>query len=902
MKKVLSLLLCSLLIMSSMATVAFADTPEVITFGEYLAKLPAGSKIIVNTGDVAEGNTVVATINGSERTLVLTDGYYAVTVPAGDNSISVAVKNGDAVVAQTETIKVFGVSYMGEAERTQETTWETDTTGEVGNKLGYYDFGMNKAWYDGNLNITSPRVAIANEEGNQYLSIFTWGTAASDPHTGEGYTKVVNGGGTQLASAVDSGKLNNVAEISVDYRFDKVDVIDPETGATTQTFTMTTPDEIKAARTADNGTATLADCQVLTVQYLFSDPTDYDNGNDTGEERVGFSYWTLNLTQGKPQFTAYNADGSAKTVLIDNFNAGWNNYKVIIDIPNDTVYGYINDIFVASGHLAGVKYATGHEKEGQTLLVEPRAATWPYIKNLRPYNSTDVVAYASADDFIVDVYANGFASTEPTVEVTNGTTAEVLPAGSKLQLSAVAANIPAGGAVAAFVNGVRCDLTATGVTYNYNTPLAAGYTSIYVAMVDADGNIVVDSDGNEVKSDEWAYYAFAPEGDVTTRHDFNAATDFPTYAEYSASSGDTLRGYNALFAAVGIGSTEYFTHTDYAAYKSVAGASNKVNVAGTDDKYFTITSWGSKYADPVYTTNPSAARKDGAGPVFVSSYRSGDTGSATVDRFFDMSIDYRAEKIETTTVTTGVLEKTTVITSSEDIKNEWRWAEWNIMDTQLVWDSDYSGLRGTKTLFGINNQGKVYANTFNGTTAVPTVVDVNPGEWHNYRAIIDIVEDEIYLLVDDVLVAQGSLGTYKTSTTDVTEFLWPHVINARQYAADTEAATGNWTYSKRITANFDNWKVVSYGVGDAPTEAIINAAITAEGATLGIIPANLGLAEDAVMTIAVIARAASGEIEMQKYEDVTAESSYKAFGFEMEGIDKVFVWNWDTLKNIAVIE
>ena len=178
MKRLLSLLLCSLLIMSYIATVEFADAPAAITFGEYLAQLPAGSKIIVNTGDVAEGYTVVADINGVESTLVKADGYYAVTVPAGENYISVAVKNGDEIVAETETIKVFGLSYLSAGEVKQNATFVIDETGTIGNKKGFYDVGMNGNWHE---NITKYLAVSKTDEEDAYIQGYIWGSLASDP-------------------------------------------------------------------------------------------------------------------------------------------------------------------------------------------------------------------------------------------------------------------------------------------------------------------------------------------------------------------------------------------------------------------------------------------------------------------------------------------------------------------------------------------------------------------------------------------------------------------------------------------------------------------------------------------------------------------------------------------------
>ncbi|MBR2476621.1 MAG: hypothetical protein IKB50_00620 [Clostridia bacterium] len=832
MKKILSMLLCALLVMSSMVTVAFADeaaAPATITFGEYLAQLPAGSKIIVNTGDVAEGNTVVATINGVAAPLTKADGYYAVTVPAGDNNISVAVKNGDTVVAQTATIKVFGLSYLGAGQHVIDTTFEPDATGELGNKFGYNDVGMKNTWYDA-PGVIPRDVNVVTEGTNTHVQLIGWGGAIADPNSAEGYTKKA---GANTEFCTNLGGYTGIVKLSVDWRADYAEIVD-DTGAVVNTIDAGTADGFKAMAIGDAGVATTRNGNILGSYTRSVDTYDVDNDGDTAEvNRRSLNYWEIATNTGKPTFTAYAADGTPVKFTVDNYNDDWNNYSVIFDMPNNKIYGYINDIYVGSGCIAGFQLtrADGDPDKNKWVPAVVTSIENMSVGKTTAYNPRKVRTYTSVDNFMADVY-DDFAPTEPAIFATNAIAETTLPAGTKMQIAVNAANIPAGCKAVANVNGVKTPITLVDGAYNYNAPLAAGYNSIRFEIVDANGDVAV-YEGDELVSDEYFIFGLEAAGEV----------EVLTNDSFEDDVAEELKHYD-------------YSESAYVEYKTAGGNTGK---------YMAVTNTEAGGA----MNAPSTA-----------------SGLGAVEFSADMRVEGKPEDQTTYSYFTGTAEGQFM----------------NIFVRGTY--TDGSTFREQVSLFGIPRYGQeLQAQTRNldGTTK-KAVIDADFYDWHNYKAILDIESNTAYIYFDGEFVQSGYIFQKADKTVDTITSLEYAAIGApRTYNGIIDPFTGA---NHQVTWGFDNVYLAEIGsFADAPTEAVVNAAITASGASLAIVPANLGLAESEVMDIAVVARTAAGAVEIQKYEDVTSESAYKAFAFDMADIEKVFVWDWATLAPIVdVIE
>lgn len=851
MKRLLAIILTVLI--STVQLVALSAAPAAISFDTDITDVPAGTKVVANVGEVTASQSVVAIVNGEESVITPTNGKYAVTIGESWQNVKVQVREGGTVVASTPAVDFYGKALANSVSKAN-VTWDGFSASSTADDLT--KVGIAKV--DEHTHITNGFLLFENEGDNSYAHFRGWGTADSDPNYNvEGHTAAADSKSHTLTFL---GVFDvNIMEASFDFRIPKLEIIDPETHTVSNTINL-------ASATAEDATYMnyIRKNNIMTYQVV-------DTGATVRRHLDAFV-----SQNGKTYANVYDTVNKTSTFVDTGVNAGeWHNYKAIVNVADKKVSYYIDGVFLAEGDLC---YVATYESDPTYT-----ATKWPYFMGAQVYNDKNARVYSDIDNIIIKTSTGYIAKGEPSVEFETAFSGNV-PAGAKVKANITSSNLKYGQSTAIYVNGVQTTLDGNGT---FTVP--AGYSSVKAAIVQ-NGSIVKETDAI-------TFYGVGYDGDASATGAFSADTsNLPLYAEYSTATGSTKNEYNSAFSAAGISDSEYYGNTEYAAFNSKEGATSKVKIDGTDDKYFRATAWGSIYTDPVYTTNKDAARADGGSSLFTSSYRTQDVTSTsyTGARFVDMSVDYRAVSVDTVTVSTGVLEKTKALTSAADIQSEWKWAAWDIMDTQLVWDGDYSGTRGTKGLFGIKNTGKPYARVYNGTDAVDVELDINPTEWHNYRAVIDIEEDCLYLLVDGVLVNKGSCGTNKTSTTNVTEVLWPHVYGPRQYMATTESTTGNWTYNKRITVDFDNWNINAYnGAVAAPTAAFVD--ITENG--VGLVPANLD-DSDKIPNMTIIAKANDGSVEIHSYNAESATETYKHFSFAKPAV-KVYVWNWSTLKPLT---
>lgn len=890
MKKLISSLLCLILVIGSVGAIAFAEDVPVITATNAITdtKVPTGTKMQISaTVENLGTNTVAAFVNGN-KTVLTADaaGKYSYNEPIGSgyNEICIAVLDAsDNVLAQSTTWNIFGLSLIGEGSVITNGTFEGFTNDT---ESSAYTNGINSNIQD---NISGGKAYYVTEGDNTYVTIRSWGSANSDP------TGNANKFGSNVMISSVAGDMTGVSEISIDYRFDKVEAIGtPNTethiGAVTDTYAINSAETLKSSAYAVERTVgvgkgrTTADINILGIQYVVEDP--YNKGNVVENKREAYTLpsgikvntrrdthmaWSVDIPNGKPVFIAFADDGSELKFYPNNIDyTTFNNYKVIVDIPNNMTYGYANGEYVGSGRCWATTQTndTASADYGVKIL-RPYSTKWPNTRNMRVYSDYDLIGYSSIDNFMVTSYADGFASTETSIVATNKITETTLPAGTKMNIEAVASNVPVGAKVAAFANGTKTELTAQSGKYYYKGALAEGYNAIYLAIVGTDGKILKDDEGNEYKTETWVYNAFGIKGDGIT----NFYSDFENGMEEYTKSGTT---YNVPKTQIGnANNNEYVGNFN----------PKRVEIAEeSGNHYIQHTLWSSDVADP------TVSGTSGTEAMQRAVYGASVTGLSGI---IETSVDFRFEKIELIDSATGDVSSTIKPTAEHlmgSSKIGLPGGETAVMMLKY-YSSDFYTSYKESGVFKVNNNvlnAMVYDEDGN---QVLTPLTTDPSEWHNYKAIINTANNTMYIYVDDELVASG-LAFAIPQDGETPAVVPTHLDSACYTGVQSPRIYDSTSNHARVYTNFDNYKIETYSDGaTAPTtEAFVN--ISANG--VGLVPANLE-SGNKVADMAIIAKAADGSVEIQSYNAESTTDTYKYFEFAKPAV-KVYVWEWGTLK------
>lgn len=839
MKRILSILLCSLMVLSSIGTVAFAE--DTITFAPIMTFaandiIKAGSKVRF-TVEAAEGAEVTYKNNGAAATYdvvvadVEDDGKFtqtvALTVNAGVNVFTAETASAASAattikaVAYEETV-VYDDDDLATAFGTKITTAEGTFDGVTN---PYYVNSGNRV-----LNGSLPTDAeILVQSVDFYCADFLTMTKSYYGFPSVYVTgSYVDGDGATQSKA---GTMNPLYVYKDNARID------------------TTSNNVVPDGGADVGTGFILSGGKWHNATMYLNPTTgvfdyYVDGIMVLKNVQGTSVWSsykLTWDTINSFYLANNEDIYLNNYSVKTASKVTTSISIDEDLSGDVAVG--TEIPVEVKNLAAgqkvVAYVNGVKSEltpvdGEYAIetVEGPNTIYAAIENADGSVATDVLTGAELKTG--KIYLN-----ESAISIDTTVSGDV-PAGTKVGITV--ANLAAGNKVVAYVNGVATDITPVNGTYG--ATVAAGYNTIYAAITDAQGNILKDFDGADLKTAAVSCYGLSLDADSAewlANNQFAIDDDYDDIAITPVKDGDTVTDYTIT----GVSMTGNLNN---AANRIAAIDTNKTFAAADRDGDGTNDSIKLTRTNSAYTylqTNPSVS-------------------------YLDFSLDIKFTEAPPAGYTGGY-EMTHNNSRFLLVKQE-----------------------GTETnLFGIDKYGVLYALAydFDGTTYTANyklLSDIDYTEWHTYSVKGDAATDKIWLYVDGVLVHSGY------TRADITKF------NSWQINAPRPGST-----SYQLTMQVDN--LVLTGVrterndtaafaAKAEEAAFIN--VTANG--LGLLPANLAAA-DQVANLAIIAQADDDTVEVHKYDASNpAAGDYEYITFTKEAA-KIFVWDWATLRPIQAV-
>lgn len=417
------------------------------------------------------------------------------------------------------------------------------------------------------------------------------------------------------------------------------------------------------------------------------------------------------------------------------------------------------------------------------------------------------------------------------------------------------ANLEAGMSVAAVKDGVVTVLSAD-ANGDYTVVAGDGFHTVKGIIVDGYNNILTETV-------ELSYYGISN----TPSDTFLVNATWDNESEYE----------EGVFAVgnVGLGAI-------YDDYKKDYGAIVETEENG--NKYIKLSNWNKAAAKPSATAADTCATTN-----IAVGYAS--QSSATVKPIV-FEVDYRFEsywRVDDSGETPQLV--TTKIDSFDDMKAAFNDAlhsnaavlrvDRYLMNLNMYTTDPFKSGSSYRKGFGVfgadKTTGKVKARVYQDGVIEETLLDINPGEWHNYKAIADISTNSVWLYVDGELVASGELadvpvyGFYYNSISAIT-------------------AQENYSGIGGITVNIDDIKMYETTIASAPTTPYIDA--TAEGIVF--MPGNMTEKPENLAVIAV-----NGDnYEIQTWNAAAATETYKPFTFKNLA-EKIFVWNWENLKPIV---
>ncbi|MBR2476616.1 MAG: hypothetical protein IKB50_00595 [Clostridia bacterium] len=540
---------------------------------------------------------------------------------------------------------------------------------------------------------------------------------------------------------------------------------------------------------------------------------------------------TIGLSQG--------SDGQ----LYDSFrfvaNKWYNVRMVITDIDTGVYDMYVDDVLV---------------------LKDRKHATWSK-DSIQAHLSTDVTLTDGVVTANTGVYRKNFEANFVTY-----TDVDFLAPAGDVYGDKVGVNIRGiapGEKAVAYVNGVPSDIaTADGFA---SITLPEGYSAVSVAIVTAAGNTAWTSE-------EVVYYRLTPVGEETIAA--SATWEEDKYTEEDATT------------QWPVGSRKFTGVNPNWDDSVIALGFEEVQENG--NTYLTATSWGIA----------ASSGFDGAGNAgrinFIST-------SKDVSGMVEVSVDYRYDNYYAIDSATGDVLAEADIADAQAVRTlvhpKSNVSGISAMPIMALWMTYYADetnyIRESLSPFQYNGTTGLlelrtdYVKKSSGITSTVKTMDVDMGEWHNYKTVVDTDNNKMYLYLDGALVASGSAYTDNTASRDVDYIFWPQ-------------ASGTACYSDaylRVTNSIDNFRFATYadGLEAKTTDAFVND--SANG--IGLVLENMTAAEK-VADMAVVAIAADGSVNINKFDAAASEAEYKFIKFAKPA-EKIFVWAWDTIAPITEV-
>lgn len=546
------------------------------------------------------------------------------------------------------------------------------------------------------------------------------------------------------------------------------------------------------------------------------------------------SFWVNGVVDlNKDNTLGFNDPSHASAVNYKVTEDAWHTLTVVLNM-NDRVEGqptfdiYVDDVCMVSDTPLKIYKKDTHTHTGNCYITEAN-----YNMHIAPCDGI----------YIADPAVETYKISSATVSMDALTVSEV-PAGTKI--FATASGLVAGQKIMFNKNGVWANGIAT-ADGKYYTTIDEGWQSVYAAVCDSYNNALVETD-------EATYLGIALTKGASTTH--ITADDANEYEEGKLTAAKT-------------GAANIFnTYVDNG---------NMVVEEENGNKYLSYRLW-----------NNAAAKRD-------SSYVTDVASSAYVmipatTSAYEVSMDYKVSEYWTSALKAG--SDSEYEHTAKAIANTAEFANLYLVNNNYFMYHTQNIMRAYTQnnveipFFKVVNKGnkvleaQVYQN---GSVKTQTLPDINIAELHNYKAVVDLPNNNVWLYVDDVLVLSGNV--YSSTLTDGVKGTYLSVLD--MYGANYNPPAGG------IEAYIDNVYAYPLTNQGASTDAFVNA--SANG--IGVVTSNLTSAEK-VSNLAIIADCGINGYQVQTF-DATTASGYKTFNFK-NAAERILVWDWSTLKPIRI--
>lgn len=779
---------------------------------------PAGSKVGVYAANLPAGASVVGVKNGASSTLTSSNGIYSVVADEGYSEIEIKVvdANGNTV---------YGVD--GKPATT-------------GSKL-YYGYGLNTA-------VTAEENVLTDDDFS--------GTSAK-PVTKTGRPADTEEYATDKQAAYDS--YYNTDEVDgqpapsmkLVHTGNKMGYMKGESTVTINSY------ENNAGTTYANnnvGQKYIDGRAEYSLDFKFADTISemadatgavvkmYRTANGT---RNQISLIKLRKADGVLYVPIYAADGSTETdtlVLTGVDPTEWHNYKMVVEPSKNKMYVYVDGVLYVDTALS----VAGNITQIESMRFQP-----PRVY----YGKTSTKSMTMWCDNVKAVYyTQNYVSTKSEASIAIGTPSGNLLSGTKIKVTV--SGMRYGQSAAAYVNGKKTVLGTENGVYYVDVP--ASYSVISAAVLASDGSIAKDTAENEIKTADFTYYAFTlkdgNEQTVVVDDNFEADAVKPADMPSAPAEDDKYpEGYHQTLTEI------YNFNIQEKSTGGNDGAYVQIQHAYDNMRYYTIKKVNDQNVvgdDGKYALNDS-----------LTTQNSYEVTAGPVQNSYTGAIVYRA-----------------------DIKFEDNYADAADYGSGASFIAIPAG--GSTTArswyypFGYKkdsatNKGVLITTSYkNGVKETSSHSDIDITEWHTYGLVIQPSINQVWFLVDGVVVDSGNYLPVADETITKLESI-------KAFSPRTNAS------GKHIVMAVDNvyYETNSLGYENArTTEAFVN--ISANG--VGLVPANLE-SGNKVADMAIIAKAADGSVEIQSYNAESTTDTYKYFEFAKPAV-KVYVWEWGTLK------
>ncbi|MBQ6998526.1 MAG: hypothetical protein IJN62_01925 [Clostridia bacterium] len=394
---------------------------ELATYAEN--SIPTGTKIYADVKMLTEGQRVMFITDGTKADAAVDEKYrYYTRLNSGWHEISAAIcdEHGN-VVSQTEPQAYFGIDFAGDETVKTNLDFSTPFTSEW-TESDYTAAGVMYYTVD---SFAANKIAMASENGNDYLELVGWGDKFTDPKAtfDENGNLLTGNYGNHTPSITGSaGTLKGTFDISFDWRADRVEVINQD-------------GTISETRLFADKTTTFN--QKLTAMRYSSDViTGFEENNASGSNILSmYGYYSNDNYVMLAPFAVTNAgvisavyyDGNVKkSVTLDIDPAEWNSFRAVVDTSTSKIWLYVNDRLIAAGD-ARVQVDT-KDKNDQIIsseILPVVSIRTPHAQGLRIYGKEDgekgsVRSYVNVDNFVYKLYSDGLTP-KPEASVVNAT-------------------------------------------------------------------------------------------------------------------------------------------------------------------------------------------------------------------------------------------------------------------------------------------------------------------------------------------------------------------------------------------------------------------------------------------------------------------------------------------------